>query len=91
MSFENQMRMFYKIITSVRYLHQMGIVHRDLKPENILISTNLRPKLADFGTSNLKQKIENDFFFSFFLLKNKKHRKQIQFSFQCKRRQGHFH
>ena len=61
MSFENQMRMFYKIITSVRYLHQMGIVHRDLKPENILISTNLRPKLADFGTSNLKQKMGKTF------------------------------
>ena len=61
MRFENQMRMFYKIITSVKYLHQKNLVHRDLKPENILISTNLRPKLADFGTSNLKNKMGKTF------------------------------
>ena len=53
--------MFYKIISSVRYLHKKNFVHRDLKPENILISKNLRPKLADFGTSNLKDKMGKTF------------------------------
>lgn len=61
MFFENQMRMFYKIITSVRYLHKKDLVHRDLKPENILVSKNLRPKLADFGTSNFKEKMGKTF------------------------------
>jgi len=37
------------------------MIHRDIKPENILITTNYRPKLADFGTSVTGNEIKNTF------------------------------
>ncbi|KAL5370185.1 Ser/Thr protein kinase [Cryptosporidium parvum] len=41
---------FFQIINSIQFLHNLGIVHRDLKPENILINEdNLQIKIADFG------------------------------------------
>ncbi|KAH8581766.1 Ser Thr kinase [Cryptosporidium sp. chipmunk genotype I] len=41
---------FFQIINSIQFLHNLGIVHRDLKPENILINEdNLEIKIADFG------------------------------------------
>ena len=43
-----------KILSSVKYLHEMGICHRDLKPENFLFvdkSEDAEIKLIDFGLS----------------------------------------
>lgn len=41
---------FFQIVKSIQFLHNLGIVHRDLKPENILINEdNLQIKIADFG------------------------------------------
>ncbi|KAJ1608049.1 Ser/Thr protein kinase [Cryptosporidium canis] len=41
---------FFQIVNSIQFLHNLGIVHRDLKPENILINEdNLQIKIADFG------------------------------------------
>lgn len=54
-------KFFYKIIQSVMYLHNKKMVHRDIKPENILITSNFRPKLADFGTSAKSKEIKNTF------------------------------
>ncbi|CAI5467665.1 unnamed protein product [Closterium sp. Yama58-4] len=31
------------------YLHSFDLVHRDIKPANILITTDMQPKIADFG------------------------------------------
>ncbi len=45
------LKFYYKIIQSVKYLHDKTLVHRDIKPENIFITQNYRPKLGDFGTS----------------------------------------
>ena len=61
MSFKNQMTMFYKIILSVKYLHDNSLVHRDIKPENIMITNTLRPKLADFGSTNAKREMSKTF------------------------------
>ena len=55
------LKIFYKILKSIEYLHQNNYIHRDIKPENILITNNLRPKLADFGTSVNQQKVANTF------------------------------
>ncbi|KAJ3260157.1 hypothetical protein HK103_001233 [Boothiomyces macroporosus] len=45
-----------KILSAIKYLHEMGIVHRDLKPENLLLSDrtrNPRVKISDFGLSKI--------------------------------------
>ena len=41
----------------MQYLHEHDIIHRDLKPENILIDSFLFPKIADFGLSKIKNKL----------------------------------
>ena len=44
-------KIFFKIINTVKYLHENNIVHCDLKPENILLDKYFNPKLNDFGFS----------------------------------------
>ncbi|KAM3135268.1 hypothetical protein pb186bvf_012566 [Paramecium bursaria] len=46
-------RIFYQLINSIEYLHNIGIVHRDLKPENILLNHASQIKVVDFGLSTL--------------------------------------
>ena len=42
---------FYKIISSIKEIHDLEIVHRDLKPENIMITKNKKNiKIIDFGS-----------------------------------------
>lgn len=55
------LKIFYKVLCSLAFLHSKGIIHRDIKPENILIGKNLRPKLADFGISKNMGSIRETF------------------------------
>ena len=46
------MKIFYKVLKIVTYLHQKGVVHRDLKLENFMFGNNKDDlKLIDFGLS----------------------------------------
>lgn len=55
------LKMYYRVLKALEYLHANNFVHRDIKPENILITSNFKPKLADFGTSVNKSIIANTF------------------------------
>lgn len=55
------LKMYYKILKALQYLHSNNYVHRDIKPENILITKKFKPKLADFGTSVKNNIIANTF------------------------------
>ena len=55
------LRLFYKIVMAVHFIHLNGFIHRDIKPENILIGGDMEPKLADFGSSVSEEIIRNTF------------------------------
>jgi len=45
-----------KVLSAVKYLHDMGVVHRDLKPTNLLLKSPddiTDVKIADFGLSKI--------------------------------------
>jgi mitogen-activated protein kinase 1/3 len=44
-------KLFYKTLCSMHYLHSTGIVHRDIKPANILVTSDLDVRICDFGLS----------------------------------------
>ena len=54
------LRLFYKIVIAVHFIHLNGFIHRDIKPENVLISAG-SPKLADFGSSVSEETARNTF------------------------------
>lgn len=54
------LRLFYKIVIAVHFIHLNGFIHRDIKPENVLIKSG-SPKLADFGSSVSEETARNTF------------------------------
>jgi len=46
------------IADALRYIHEQDILHRDLKSANILFDATGRPKVADFGLSEERAKID---------------------------------
>ncbi len=46
-------RIIRGIATGLSYAHQKGVIHRDLKPHNILLTSDLTPKITDWGLSRL--------------------------------------
>ena len=55
-------KFMFDIFKGVNYLHQLKpcVIHRDIKPENILFKDG-KLKLADFGWSNVKNKVRRTF------------------------------
>lgn len=52
----------FDVFKAVNYLHIQSppIIHRDIKPENVLF-VGSRLKLADFGWSNMKDRVRTTF------------------------------
>ena len=55
----NFLNFSYQISDALSLIHKNGIAHNDIKPQNILINDYGKPKLSDFGLSNLDI-IENE-------------------------------
>jgi parallel beta-helix repeat protein len=49
----NVVRIIRGIAEGLSYAHRMGVIHQDLKPQNILLTSDLTPKIADWGLSRL--------------------------------------
>ncbi len=45
---------YSQIVRGIRFMYEKNILHRDLKPSNILLKDG-KIKIADFGTSKLKE------------------------------------
>lgn len=43
------LQLFIPICEGVQAAHEHGLVHRDIKPANIFLTSDSRPKVADFG------------------------------------------
>lgn len=44
----------HQLISTLKYMHNLGVVHRDLKLENIVFGKDKRIKVADFGFASYK-------------------------------------
>lgn len=53
LSDELKMKLAYKILCAVKYIHSANVLHRDLKPQNILITETFEVKICDFGLSTV--------------------------------------
>jgi serine/threonine protein kinase len=42
-------RLFYQIVSAVKYCHEKGVAHRDLKTLNVLLDIENNIKICDFG------------------------------------------
>ncbi|XP_052901491.1 3-phosphoinositide-dependent protein kinase 1 [Anopheles moucheti] len=49
-----------EILLALETMHNMGILHRDIKPENILLDEKMHVLMADFGSSKLDYKEEDE-------------------------------
>ena len=48
-----RLRFAHHIALGMAYVHEQGHLHRDLKSDNVLLTSDLRAKVADFGTVRL--------------------------------------
>lgn len=46
-------KIVYRILLAVNYLHKRSIIHGDISPNNIIVEKDCTPILIDFGTSEL--------------------------------------
>ena len=42
-----------QVADALEVAHAAGVIHRDIKPQNILVTTQDRPKVADFGLAKI--------------------------------------
>ena len=46
-------RLCRELCHAVQYCHDQGVLHRDLKPANVLMTSDGKPKIADFGLAKV--------------------------------------
>jgi serine/threonine protein kinase len=59
---EQLWELFFKCISGLLYIHNLGIIHRDIKLDNLFLDDNFNIKIGDFNTSAvINKKIAENF------------------------------
>ncbi|EGO24680.1 hypothetical protein SERLADRAFT_438301 [Serpula lacrymans var. lacrymans S7.9] len=54
----DRLRILFEIVAGLMYLHSSGVIHGDLSGSNILFDHRHKPRLSDFGLSNIMLELE---------------------------------
>ena len=46
---DHMIKIIYKLLCALKFLHESNIIHRDIKPENILADASGNLRICDFG------------------------------------------
>ncbi len=49
LNLQQRLGIYLGLLDAVAAAHRRGIIHRDIKPSNVLVTSDLRPKVLDFG------------------------------------------
>lgn len=54
------LKLFFKIVQAIEFLHSIGVAHRDIKPSNFLIDVKkYTPTVIDFGYTVINEDLKN--------------------------------
>jgi len=53
MDVEIASKIIFDVSEGLKHAHENGIIHRDLKPHNILLTSDMIPKITDWGLSKV--------------------------------------
>lgn len=58
LTWTQKLNISWRMASGLECLHKNGILHCDIKSDNILLDENYDPKIADFGTAQIKNRPE---------------------------------
>ena len=56
---QQRLRIYLDVLDAVAAAHRRDIIHRDIKPSNILVTSELKPKVLDFGIALETRSLES--------------------------------
>jgi len=60
LSWDDRLQFVLDVASGMQYLHSCGSIHRDLKAENCFVDSDMRVKVADFGTGRILSKMKEE-------------------------------